>query len=171
MYDPEPILRVLVRHGARFVVIGGIAGALHGSTSITYDLDICYSREPGNLRSLAAALQELDAGLRGVDTEVPFKLDARSLRSGLNFTFKTKFGPFDCVGEASGGFAYEQLKESAEGLDVSGVNISVASLDDLIRMKRAAGRRKDLIEVENLAALRAVREGRSDRARRPSARS
>ena len=45
---------------------------------------------------------------------------------------------------------------------MSGVNISVASLDDLIRMKRAAGRRKDLIEVENLAALRAVREGRVD---------
>ena len=47
MYDPEPILRVLVRHGVRFVVIGGIAGTLQGSTSITYDLDICYSREPG----------------------------------------------------------------------------------------------------------------------------
>ena len=75
---------------------------------------------------------------------------------------QTKFGAFDCLGEASGGFAYEQLKESAEELDVSGVNISVASLDDLIRMKRAAGRRKDLIEVENLAALRDVREGRAD---------
>ena len=162
MYDPEPILRVLVRQGVRFVVIGGIAGTLQGSTSITYDLDICYSREAGNLRSLAAALQELGARLRGVDAEVPFKLDARSLRSGLNFTFTTTFGAFDCLGEASGGFAYEQLKESAEELDVSGVNISVASLDDLIRMKRAAGRPKDLIEVENLAALRDVREGRSE---------
>jgi predicted nucleotidyltransferase len=80
----------------------------------------------------------------------------------LNFTFDTKHGAFDCLGEPSGRFDYEQLKRNAEELDIFGMTIHVASLDDLIRMKRAAGRAKDLIEVENLAALRDVREGRSE---------
>ena len=43
-------------------------------------------------------------------------------------------------------------------MDIVGSNVPVASLDDLIRMKRAAGRNKDLIEVENLSALREVRD-------------
>ena len=163
VYDPEPIIQALARHGVRFVVIGGIAGTLQGSTSITYDLDVCYSREPDNLARLADALRELETTLRGVDRKVPLKPDARTLRSGLNFTFTTKYGAFDCLGEASGGFTYEQLKANADELDVYGTKTYVASLDDLIRMKRAAGRVKDRTEVENLSALREVREGRGRR--------
>jgi hypothetical protein len=158
VYDPEPILGLLDRHGVRFVVIGGIAGVLQGSASITHDLDICYSREGDNLDRLAAALREVEATLRGVHERVPFRLDAASLKSGMNFTFDTRHGPFDCIGEASGNFDYEQLRRNADVHDVFGLQVQVASLDDLIRMKRAAGRNKDLIEVENLAALRDVRD-------------
>ena len=79
----------------------------------------------------------------------------------MNFTFDTKYGPFDCIGEASGYFDYEQLRRNADEMDLLESNVFVASLDDLIRMKRAAGRNKDLIEVENLAALREVRDGSS----------
>src|SRR4029077_5189381 len=98
------------------------------------------------------------ATLRGAREPVSFLLDARRLKAGLNFTFDTKYGPFDCLGDASGGFDYEQLKPNADGMDLVGTSVPVASLDDLIRMKRAAGRNKDLIEVENLAALREVRD-------------
>jgi hypothetical protein len=45
-------------------------------------------------------------------------------------------------------------------MNLVGTNVSVASLDDLIRMKRAAGRNKDLIEIENLSVLREVRDSR-----------
>ena len=140
------------------MVIGGIAATFQGSTTITRDFDVCYSRERGNLGRLAEALQELGAGLRGVDVDVPSRLDAASLRNGLNFTFKTKHGDFDCLGDPGGGFDYELLKRNADQMDVGGFAVSVASLDDLIAMKRAAGRNKDLIEVENLSALREVRE-------------
>jgi hypothetical protein len=90
---------------------------------------------------------------------VPFKVDARTLKAGLNFTFATKHGAFDCLGEASG-YDYEQLLRNADLMDLVDTKLPVASLDDLIRMKRAAGRNKDLIEVENLSALREVRERR-----------
>lgn len=140
------------------MVIGGIAATFQGSTTITRDFDVCYSRERANLERLASALRELDARLRGVDVDVPFQLDAASLRNGLNFTFKTKHGDFDCLGDPGGGFDYELLKRNADQMDMTGWKVMVASLDDIIAMKRAAGRIKDRIEVENLSALREVRD-------------
>lgn len=141
-----------------YVVIGGIAATFQGSTTITRDFDICYARERANLERLVSALRELDARRRGVDVDVPFQLDAASLRHGLNFTFKTKHGDFDCLGDPGGGFDYELLERNADRMDFGGWKVMVASLDDLIAMKRAAGRNKDLIEVENLSALREVRD-------------
>ena len=158
VFDPRPILGVLVRHEVRFVVIGGIAASLQGSTTITNDFDICYARDSENLERLARALTELHATLRGPREPVAFRLDARTLKAGRNFTFDTVYGPFDCLGSASGGFDYEQLRRSADTMNLVGTDVSVASLDDLIRMKRAAGRNKDLIEIENLSALREVRD-------------
>jgi hypothetical protein len=160
VFDPRPILGVLARHEVRFVVIGGIAASLQGSTTITNDFDICYGRDQENLERLTAALKELQATLRGTRKPVAFRLDARTLKAGLNFTFDTKYGPFDCLGAAGGSFDYEQLMPNADPMNLVGTNISVASLDDLIRMKRAAGRNKDLIEIENLSALREVRDSR-----------
>ena len=160
VFDARPILRVLARHQVRFVVIGGIAASLQGSTTITNDFDICFARDQENLERLAAVLVEVGATLRGAREAVAFRLDARTLKAGLNFTFDTKYGPFDCLGATSGGFDYEQLRANADSMDLIGSSVPVASLDDLIRMKRAAGRNKDLIEVENLSALREVRESR-----------
>jgi len=155
-------MRVLHKWKVDYVVIGGIAATFQGSTTITRDFDICYSRERANLERLTSALRELDARLRGVDVDVPFQLDAASLRNGLNFTFKTKHGDFDCLGDPGGGFDYELLKRNADEMDVGAWKVMVSSLDDLIAMKRAAGRNKDRIEVENLSALREVRDsGRS----------
>lgn len=160
LFDPFAILRVLIEHDVRFVLIGGLAGNAHGSTTVTLDLDICYQRVPENLERLALALRELRVTLRGADPGLPFRIDARTIRNGLNFTFDTaKYGRFDCLGEASG-YTYDVLAANAEPGDIGGVTVIVASLDDLIRMKRAAGRLKDLVEIESLSKLRDVREER-----------
>jgi hypothetical protein len=159
-FDPTAILRVLAAHQVKFVVIGGVSGNLHGSTTLTEDIDIAYARDRQNLERLAAALRELHATLRGAPKDVPFKLDGATLRAGSNFTFSTRLGPLDCIGEAAGGFTYHNLVGSAQPYPLSGMTVVAASLDDLIRMKRAAGRIKDRIEVENLSALREVRDKR-----------
>lgn len=158
-FEPEAIFQVLAKHGVRSVVIGGLAGNIHGSTTFTRDLDICYERTPENMERLARALRELKVTLRGADAELPFRIDARTIRNGLNFTFATGHGWFDCLGEASG-YTYDVLAPNAGRVDLGGITVLVASLDDLIRMKRAAGRLKDLIEIENLSKLREVREER-----------
>jgi predicted nucleotidyltransferase len=160
-FDAGAIVRVLQRHEVEFVVIGGIAGQFWGSPTITQDLDICYAREKTNLEHLAAALRELNAKLRGVKEQVPFRLDARTLFNGDSFTFTTDFGAFDCLATPSGTSGYNDLKQGAEAMPVSrGLKVWVCSIDDLIRMKRAAGRTKDRLDLENLGALRDERTRR-----------
>jgi hypothetical protein len=142
-----------VEHGVRFVVIGGFAAALRGSPMITGDIDICYERDPGNLERLTAALAGLGARLRGAPADVPFHLARSTLEAGDHFTFATDAGPLDCLGTPAGTDGFTDLDASATDVDLEGVVVRVASLDDLIRMKRAAGRPQDRIAVEWLSAL------------------
>lgn len=153
-FDPLRLLQALDRHGVRFVVIGGIAGRLYGSPTVTRDLDICHARDAANHEALASTLRELHARLRGVAEEVPFRLDARSLRAGDSFTFETDAGDFDVLATPTGTSGYDELLRTAEELDLDGLKVRVASINALIQMKRAAGRRKDMVEVEILTAVR-----------------
>lgn len=153
-FDPYEVFRTLTAHEVRFVVIGGLGARLHGSPVITSDTDICYERSDDNLELLATALRELAARLRGVDEDVPFQLDARTLQAGDHFTFTTSAGSVDCLGTPAGVDGFDELARSAVTFDVDGFSVLVASLEDLIRMKRAAGRPKDLIAAEWLSALR-----------------
>lgn len=156
-FAPLEMLRTLDRHGVAFVLIGGVAARVHGSPSVTTDVDVCYDRRGDNLERLAEALHELGAKLRGVDEDVPFLLDARTLAAGSNFTFITVAGALDVLGEPAGTRGYDELVANAERIDLGGLEVLVADLDDLIRMKLAAGRPKDRIEVEILGALREER--------------
>lgn len=153
-FDPLRILRALTEGGVRYVVIGAFAGRLLGSPTLTRDIDICPARDAANLRALAEVLQELHARVRGADREVPFRLDERSLAAGDSFTFSTDAGDFDLICTPAGTEGYADLALTADPTDLDGLTVLVASIDDLIRMKRAAGRPKDLVEVEVLGALR-----------------
>jgi hypothetical protein len=152
-FDPQPILEVLVRHAVDFVVIGGLAGTARGSAYVTYDLDVAYERSGPNLERLAAALVELDASLRGAPKDVLFLLDAETLRAGLNFTFDTRFGSLDVLGEPAGATRYAELRDSGSLENAWGVTIRVASLDHLIAMKEAAGRDKDKLHASEYRVI------------------
>jgi hypothetical protein len=153
-FDPLRLLRTLDRHGVRFVVIDGIAGRLWGSPTVTNDLDICYARDGANLEALAAALRALKVKLRGADRDLPFDTSARMLELGDHFTFITPYGNLDILGTPKGTTGYDSLARTAAQLDVGGVNVLVAAIEELILMKRAAGRPKDLVEVEILTAVK-----------------
>jgi hypothetical protein len=160
-WDPLRALRTLDRCRVRFVVIGGLAARLHGSPSVTNDSDICYERSPENLEHLAKALRSLRARLRGAEEDVPFRLDAATLRAGDHFTFTTSAGNLDCLGTPAGAGDFEGLWFRSSVFDLDGLSVRAASIEDLIEMKRAAGRPKDLIEVEVLGALKDEVEDRS----------
>jgi hypothetical protein len=142
-FDPGALLDVLASHGVDFVLIGGLAGIAHGSAYNTVDMDIAYARDEANLERLATALRAMGASLRGAPAGLPLQLDATTLRSGMNFTFTTRFGAFDILGEATGAPSFEELRAAGRNVDIRGRRVRVASLDHLIAMKEAAGRPKD----------------------------
>lgn len=148
------IIDTLVRADVRFVLIGGVALVLRGSSRLTVDLDVCYARDADNLARLAAALAPLHPRLRGAPENLPFFWDARTLRSGLNFTLKTDLGDVDLLGEVTGLGGYESVANLATEQEVAGLRIDVLSLEGLERAKRAAGRVKDLLDLEEIAELK-----------------
>jgi hypothetical protein len=156
VFRPDEILHRLVDAEVRFVLVGGLAAQAHGSPSLTNDLDICYARDPENLEALASVLADIAAVRRGLPPDAPKlpQLDARTLRAGGLFTLTTRFGAFDLLADPDPGLDYEALVRSAIPAVSAGIPVLVASLEDLIAMKRAAGRPKDLVELEILGALR-----------------
>ncbi|MBI4472897.1 MAG: hypothetical protein HY646_09530 [Acidobacteria bacterium] len=102
MQEIRQQLELLSSYGVECVIVGGVAAALHGSSLPTYDLDVCYARDSGNLDRLARALIAVHAVLRGAPAGLPFVLDAETLKKGVNFTFDTDIGPLDILGEVPG---------------------------------------------------------------------
>lgn len=159
-FRPDRLLRRLGEAEVDYVVVGGVAAQAHGTTTFTGDLDICYSTGAQNLQRLGEALVELGARLRGVAGEVPFVPDGRTLRGTQILTLETPDGPLDLLADPPGSPGYDRLAERALLVEWAGTTIKVAALDDLIAMKRTAGRPKDLLAVEELEAIaRILREG------------
>jgi hypothetical protein len=116
------------------------------------DLDICYARSTDNLDRLARALAPFHPALRGAPPSLPFVLDARTLRSGLNFTLRASIGDLDLFGEVPGVGDYEAVARDA--LELFDHRVRVMSLATLEWAKQAAGRAKDLIDLEAIRELR-----------------
>ena len=155
IFEPERLVAVLNRHGVRYVIIGGIAAGLQGAAWTTADLDICYARDRVNLKALAEALAELDA--RPVEWPAdapPPSLDARALGHGDVWTLETRHGRLDLIGMPAPGIDHAFLARTAERFEVDGEPILVAGLEELMAMKRAAGRPQDRAHLELLMAAR-----------------
>lgn len=152
--DPRHIFECLARHRVDYVVIGGIAVIAHGHTRNTRDVDLVPSPEPANFRRLAAALREMRARLSGVDAHL-LEIDVydpKTLASGANFTLETEAGGLDVFADVPGAAPYDELRARALVVNLGGLEIRIAGLDDLIRMKRAAGRPQDLGDIAALTA-------------------
>ena len=164
-FRPCALLRQLTTRGLDFVVVGGIAALLHGADRNTFDLDICPAGDQQNLETLGKALIELDARLRGIEEDVPFVPDGRSLGRMQMLTLDTALGPLDVLMRPSGSPPYARLRQRAVRMDIGPTAILVASIDDLLTMKRATGREKDGLDVESLEEIKALKK-RLARARR-----
>jgi hypothetical protein len=153
MTDYRRALEALRGAGVNFIVIGGAAATAHGSTLLTNDLDVVYARGPDDIARLAAALAAHQPYLRGVPPGLPFRFDVATIKLGLNFTLDTDFGPLDLLGEAAGGGTYEALLPHTVTLELFGGPCLCVDLPTLIRLKRAAGRPKDILALGELEAI------------------
>jgi predicted nucleotidyltransferase len=155
MTEYPALLRLLATHGVEFIIIGGAAAVLHGSSRLTEDLDVVYRRSPENIARLVQALRDQSPYPRGAPLGLPFRWSEATVRMGLNVTLTTALGPLDLLGEVTGGGRYEDLLDHYIPVEVAGVACRCLDLETLIRVKRAAGRPRDL---EVIAELEAIRE-------------
>jgi predicted nucleotidyltransferase len=153
MTEFEQLLRVLSEAQVKFIVVGGVAAAVHGATRLTRDLDLVYQRTPENLARLVQALAPFAPYLRGAPPGLPFTWDVATLAAGLNFTLTTTIGAVDLFGEIPGGGNYEQLLPHAHEVELFGHRCLVLGPQALVRVKRAAGRPKDLETAAELEAI------------------
>ncbi|MDX1620326.1 MAG: hypothetical protein R3320_05010 [Nitriliruptorales bacterium] len=151
--DVDRIVETLTRHEVDFVVIGGIAVLAHGHPRATFDLDVMAPLDEDNMRRFAQALDELNAEVRGVDGDLleVDPTDPEQLASGANWTFTTDAGWLDFMPAAQGARDYDAI--ATDAVPVRDGAFRVVGLDDLIRMKRAAGREKDIDDIAALTHL------------------
>jgi hypothetical protein len=147
------VCRVLLDHHVDFVVIGGVAARLHDTGHATVDIDICPSSADDNAERLSAALRELGARLRveGDPGGIAFDPHPLQLRQMSTLTLITVHGPVDLCFEPAGfSDGYRSLQPGRVIVDVSGVSVPVASLEDVVTSKRSAGRPKDIVALPAL---------------------
>jgi hypothetical protein len=155
-FQPGAIIRTLGEHGVRHVVVGGLAGVLHGAPVNTNDADICPDPDPENLDRLAAALREMDARIRthAEPDGVAFAADRHVLARMAMLNLVTRYGDFDISFKPAATEGFPELVEHAVDYDVNGTIVKVAALDDVIRSKETANRPKDQRALPILYALR-----------------
>jgi hypothetical protein len=137
-----------------FVIVGGVAVVLQAMPRLTLDLDICYSTEASNLDALGEVLVTLGARLRGITDEVPFVPDERTLRRTQIMCLTTPKGDIDLLSKPDGAPDYQTLRERADTMEIADRQVHVASIEDMLTMKRAAGRPQDLVDIESLEVAR-----------------
>ena len=156
MMGAIPILETLTHAEVDFVVIGMLAATLQGSPLRTDDLDVCPSSSPENLERLAKALTELEA--REWEPRKGELVDrvwsSELLKADRLWILRTKHGPLDLLFRPNPTAGYVELREGAVTIPIDDLEVPVASLDDVIRMKEAANRDKDLAQLPTLRRLR-----------------
>lgn len=175
-FEPDRMLLMLAEHGVDFVVIGGIAAIAYGSQQMTFDLDILYQESRENRERLAGALGALDAKVwMSIDAtpmearrlrpwqmaarDAACRVDADLLGRWRNHHFVTPIGVLDCMVTVPGAPSYvDALQRAMETSLEEHARIYIVDLDDLIAMKRAVGRPKDLLAVEELLEIRKLLE-------------
>jgi predicted nucleotidyltransferase len=156
------LLRDLVAAGIDFVVVGGVAVIVQGSPRFTQDLDICYATDDANLERLGTLLVRQEARLRGIEENLPFVPDSRTLKRTQMLTLATREGDIDLLVDPAGAPSYEALKRKASRIELDGVTVLVAGVEDLIAMKSAAGRPQDMVDLEALEIIRQRERQRSN---------
>jgi hypothetical protein len=153
-FDPLPLLRKFHEYGTSVVVIGQVAGIMHGSQELTGDLDLLWDGDEQQAQGLADTFASVSADLFD-ENGVPVRCEPAAFRLP-KVLFRSEFASGDCCTPALpwGGLPITDILTRCEVVAATdGFEIRYLSRTDLIRMRQAAGRGKDLRRTEELERL------------------
>lgn len=162
---PWEILRILNEESVHYVLIGGLAAVLHGSSLPTQDVDILPLRDSGNLERLSRALTRMDAKIRTSNDPVAAPIDGAFLEAmPLMLNLVTKFGDLDLAFDPSGPKAgFDEWDANATSIDIGdNLIVRVAALADVIDSKTASNRLKDQRALPYLESLQEQLQAQED---------
>jgi len=153
------ILKSLTKDGVEFVIVGGVAARLHGSTRLTHDLDIVPKLDDVSWKQLIEAIWKLDTRPRIPETKERIE-NVENIQQwmkekhllALSFRSPSGHAEIDLLVSESDNF--EGLKSRANKIQIGRIIYYVACIDDLIEMKQKAGRPQDLLDIETLKKIK-----------------
>jgi predicted nucleotidyltransferase len=158
--DAQPELALLAKalneNRLEAILIGNMAAALHGAPVSTIDIDLYFRKTPANMRKLKRVATALDAVILRPYYPASALYRLQRDRDGLQIDF---------MGQIDGVKSYESVRGHAASYEIGGQKLLAASLDDIIRSKRAAGRAKDLAVID---ILEKTRDEEANTARTPN---
>ncbi|HBG78472.1 MAG TPA: hypothetical protein DDW84_06475 [Phycisphaerales bacterium] len=144
--------------GVEFVIIGGLAGIIHGSTRTTQDIDICCKFTPENLFKLFAAVKNTNPVHRMSPNRPVLVLNSQNADKFKNLYLDTDIGQLDCLGEVQGIGNFDEVCKNAISVHIGGKNYQVLSIDALIKSKKSLNRPTDKQDVIQLQAIKQFRQ-------------
>jgi hypothetical protein len=150
---PNRLIERLCDAGIDFVIVGGFAGVLHGSTLVTRDLDVCALLSAENLEKLRDTFRDLHPTHRQTPQRLSFLDTPEPGVSMKNLYLETALGPIDFLGSILGIGDFDKVRAASIEIELFGRRCRVISIEDLIRAKEALGREKDLLAAKELRAI------------------
>ena len=160
MAELNRLLEKLLAHKFSFVLVGGFAGVVHGSSQLTRDVDICMDLNPLVIKRLRAALADLHPVHRQTPRKLSFLEHPSNLTKVRNLYLQTDLGPLDILSEIINVGGFQTVADHAVTIDLYNHDCLVMNLDDLISSKKALGREKDRSAIVELQLIREKKSGR-----------
>jgi len=154
MSNLNDVLKLLLENEIEFVLVGGLAGVLHGSSLVTKDVDICALLKPENIQRLRKVLAPYNPKHRMTPQRLSF-LDVPDDISNMNNLYlETDLGVLDILTEIKGVGPFARVASKAVTISLFGMDCKVISVDDLISSKNEMGRDKDIAAIKELRVIK-----------------
>jgi hypothetical protein len=151
--DLRELFRALAEHGVDYLVIGGVAAQVHGRRRTTKDLDVTPAPDSENFTRLAGALAALDAHPAELGPSAPTPTAEQLRIAPVVPPLTTRHGELHILNEVAGATAYAEMRARALSIELDEIVMHIVGVDDLIRMKRTAGRPSDIEDIEALMTV------------------
>ena len=154
MEQTRRLLEVLADSGIDFVIVGGFAAVLHGSSQVTQDIDLCLSFSSDQIEKLRNCLAPFHPKHRVTPQRLSFLEHPENLSSLKNLYLETDLGVLDLLSLIGGVGDYEKVSQSAQEVMLYGRKFKLIGLEALIEAKKFMARPKDIATIHELECVR-----------------